>query len=65
MMCISEILSNYRIHENQSTSIDTASTFQVIESLLLFNIIKTINQTTLLKMEGPSSVDQFIGTILL
>ena len=36
MMCISETLSNYRIHENQSTSIDTASTFQVIESLLLF-----------------------------
>jgi teichuronic acid biosynthesis glycosyltransferase TuaG len=39
MMCISEILSNYRIHENQSTSIDTASTFQVIESLLLFKNI--------------------------
>ncbi len=36
MLCMSETLSNYRIHENQSTSIDTASTFQVIESLLLF-----------------------------
>jgi teichuronic acid biosynthesis glycosyltransferase TuaG len=36
MMCISETLSNYRIHENQSTSEDTAATFQVIESLLLF-----------------------------
>ncbi len=36
MMCISETLSNYRIHENQSTSLDTAATFQVIESLLLF-----------------------------
>jgi teichuronic acid biosynthesis glycosyltransferase TuaG len=36
MICISETLSNYRIHENQSTSLDTAATFQVIESLLLF-----------------------------
>jgi teichuronic acid biosynthesis glycosyltransferase TuaG len=36
IMCMSETLSNYRIHENQSTSKDTSATFQVIESLLLF-----------------------------